>query len=121
MNRAGHKIAVSTSPGAERLTREPSEGSRTRRSSREPWKGSRTLRRLAGALVLAVLGLGQLPACVTSGEGEKMNAGIAELRKRLDDIDKRDADYKEQVARLRKVLDQATALLTRNSADTARV
>jgi TolA-binding protein len=58
-----------------------------------------------------------LPACVTSGEGEKMNAEIAALRKRLDDIDKRDAEYKEQVARLRKVLDQATALLTRNSAD----
>ncbi len=46
-----------------------------------------------------------------------MNAEIATLRTRLDDIDKRDADYKEQVARLRKVLDQATALLTRNSAD----
>ena len=46
-----------------------------------------------------------------------MSAEIADLRKRLDDIDKRDADYKEQVARLRKVLDQATALLTRNSAD----
>ena len=46
-----------------------------------------------------------------------MNAEIADLRARLDEIDKRDADYKEQVARLRKVLDQATALLTRNSAD----
>ena len=46
-----------------------------------------------------------------------MRADIAALRGRLDEIDKRDADYKEQVVRLRKVLDQATALLTRNSAD----
>src|SRR5579862_7890464 len=111
MNRAGRRIAVSTLPGVDGHLREPSEGSRTlRRSWRAP--------RLASWLVLTALGLGMAPAaCVTSGEGEKMNAQIAELRKRLDDIDKRDADYKEQVARLRKVLDQATALLTRNSAD----
>jgi TolA-binding protein len=70
-----------------------------------------------GAIVVAILAGASLPACVTSGEGEKMNAQISELRKRLDEIDKRDAEYKEQVTRLRKVLDQATALLTRNSAD----
>jgi len=69
------------------------------------------------AVVVPVLAAVAFPACVTSGEGEKMNAEIATLRKRLDEIDKRDAEYKEQVARLRKVLDQATALLTRNSAD----
>ena len=46
-----------------------------------------------------------------------MRADIADLRARLDEIDKRDKEYKEQVVRLRKVLDQATALLTRNSAD----
>jgi TolA-binding protein len=67
------------------------------------------------AVALAAAAL--TPACVSSGEGEKMSAEIATLRARLDEIDKRDADYKEQVARLRKVLDQATALLTRNSAD----
>jgi TolA-binding protein len=70
------------------------------------------------ALALALtLGATLVPACVTSGDGEKMRADTAALRARLDEIDKRDADYKEQVARLRKVLDQATALLTRNSAD----
>ena len=42
---------------------------------------------------------------------------IDALRTRLDEIDKRDREYKEQVVRLRKVLDEATALLTRNSAD----
>jgi TolA-binding protein len=55
--------------------------------------------------------------CVTTKEGEKMQADINDLRARLDQIDKRDKEYKEQVIRLRKVLDEATALLTRNSAD----
>jgi TolA-binding protein len=55
--------------------------------------------------------------CVTTKEGEKMQAEINGLRTRLDDIDKRDKEYKEQVVRLRKVLDEATRLLTRNSAD----
>jgi len=69
-------------------------------------------------LLTGLLAGATLPvACVTSGEGDKMKAELADLRARLDEIDKRDADYKEQVARLRKVLDQATALLTRNSAD----
>src|SRR4029077_20105235 len=57
------------------------------------------------------------PGCVTSSEGEKMQADITALRGRLDEIDKRDKEDKEQVVRLRKVLDEATALLTRNSAD----
>jgi len=55
--------------------------------------------------------------CVTSGDGELMRHDIADLKTRLDAIDKRDAEYKEQVARLKKVLDEATALLSRNSAD----
>src|SRR4029077_13828792 len=57
------------------------------------------------------------PGCVTSSEGEKMQADITALRGRLDEIDKRDKEYKEQVVKLRTVLDQATKLLTRNSAD----
>jgi TolA-binding protein len=66
---------------------------------------------------IALLGALAAPACVTSSEGEKMQSDITALRRRLDDIDKRDKEYKEQVIRLRKVLDEATALLTRNSAD----
>jgi TolA-binding protein len=93
MNRAGRRIDVSTSPGAERGLR---------------------LGRLA--LALAVL-LAPAAGCMTSGEGEKMQAEITDLRTRLDDIDKRDKEYKEQVVRLKKVLDEATSLLTRNSAD----
>src|SRR5215831_11575888 len=92
MNRAGRRIAVSTSAGVER--------------------------RLLGA-ALAVLALATMggPACVTTKEGDKMRSDIADLRQRLDDIDKRDKEYKEQVVRLKKVLDEATSLLTRNSAD----
>jgi TolA-binding protein len=68
---------------------------------------------------LAVLAGGVLapPGCVTTSEGDKMRTDINALRVRLDEIDKRDREYKEQVVRLRKVLDEATALLTRNSAD----
>jgi TolA-binding protein len=97
MSRAGRKTAVSTSPGSKRPPRLAAFGA------------------LGVALGMALLGAA--PACVSSGEGEKMRADIAALTSRLDDIDKRDKEYKEQVLRLRKVLDEATALLTRNSAD----
>ena len=73
-----------------------------------------------GRLWLALLLAGTLApasACVTTTEGQKMQGDIDALRARLDEIDKRDREYKEQVVRLRKVLDEATALLTRNSAD----
>jgi tol-pal system protein YbgF len=56
-------------------------------------------------------------ACVTSGEGDKMRADIGHLRERVDAMDRRDVEINEQVARLRTVLDQATGLLSRNSAD----
>jgi TolA-binding protein len=46
-----------------------------------------------------------------------MSQDIAQLRKRLDALDVRDRDITEKVAQLRKVLDEATALLGRNSAD----
>jgi TolA-binding protein len=77
--------------------------------------GSKRRRLLLSGLLLA--GLLGPSACVTTTEGEKMQADITVLRARLDEIDKRDREYKEQVVRLRKVLDEATALLTRNSAD----
>src|SRR5690349_3575838 len=97
MSRAGRKTAVWTSPG----------DSPSRR------RGRPARRLLAATLLAATLGSG----CVTTKEGEKMQADIAGLRARLDEIDKRDKEYKEQVVRLRKVLDEATRLLTRNSAD----
>src|SRR6185369_7935408 len=92
MSRAGRKTAVSTSPG-----------------------GSRRRPATAALLAASTAALLAYPACVTTKEGDAMRADITALRARLDDIDKRDKEYKEQVVRLRKVLDQATALLTRNS------
>ncbi|HXJ19692.1 MAG TPA: tetratricopeptide repeat protein [Polyangia bacterium] len=78
--------------------------------------GSNRRRSLALA-ALSVLGLLGPAGCVTTSEGDKMQADISALRVRLDEIDRRDKEYKEQVIRLKKVLDEATALLTRNSAD----
>lgn len=46
-----------------------------------------------------------------------MNAEIATLRDRVAAMETRDSEINAQVARLREVLDQATALLSRNSAD----
>ena len=71
---------------------------------------------LAGFLLAVWAGAGAV-GCVTSGQGDLMRHDIAELKLRLDAIDKRDAEYKAQVIRLKKVLDDATALLARNSAD----
>jgi tol-pal system protein YbgF len=68
-------------------------------------------------VVFVALALGAAGSCVTSGEGDKMRADINQLRDRIDGMDRRDAEINEQVARLRKVLDEATALLSRNSAD----
>jgi TolA-binding protein len=75
--------------------------------------------RVWATLLLALLGSGLVAtsSCTTSSEGEAMRHDIADLKGRLDAIDKRDAEYKDQVVRLHKVLDEATALLTRNSAD----
>jgi TolA-binding protein len=55
-----------------------------------------------------------LAGCVTSSQGDKMSADIAQLQQRLE---VRDRDINQKVAQLQKVLDEATALLGRNSAD----
>ena len=98
MSRAGPRIAVSTSPGAESASAAP-----------------RTLlvARRAGAAAR-----GAPVACVTtSAKARRCAPRSPTCAAKLDEIDKRDKEYKEQVVRLRKVLDQATELLTRNSAD----
>ncbi len=80
-----------------------------------------SLRRSSGrALAVFLLALwagAGVIGCVSSGQGDLMRHDITELKLRLDAIDKRDAEYKAQVIRLKKVLDDATALLARNSAD----
>jgi len=71
-----------------------------------------------GRLVGLALGLAiGLCGCVTSGQGEKMQKDIDSMRERVEAMDQRDTEINQQVERLRKVLDQATALLQRNSAD----
>jgi TolA-binding protein len=55
--------------------------------------------------------------CMTTRQGERIRNDLAGLRLRLDDVDKLDQEHREQVVQLRKVLDQATALLTAGSAD----
>src|SRR5262245_937052 len=65
---------------------------------------------LAVSLVLAL-------GCVTSGEGDAMKRDIGKLQERLEAMEKRGTDAEEQMARLRKILDEATSLLSRNSAD----
>jgi TolA-binding protein len=97
---------VPTSPGVD-------GGARTRGCG---WTAPLFLNVVALSLGIGV-GICGATGCVTSSEGEAMQRDIADLKVRLDAIDKRDAQYKEQVIRLKKVLDEATALLTRNSAD----
>jgi TolA-binding protein len=46
-----------------------------------------------------------------------MKRDIAKLQERVDTSEKRGADADEQMARLRKILDEATGLLARNNAD----
>jgi TolA-binding protein len=55
-----------------------------------------------------------MSGCVTSGQGDKMRDDISQLSKRMEAIETR---INDQMARLRKVLDEATGLLERNSAD----
>jgi TolA-binding protein len=72
---------------------------------------------LPGRGGLGLLGGLALVGCVTSGEGAAMRSDIAKLREQIEAMERRDVEANEQVARLRKILDEATALLTRNSAD----
>ncbi len=46
-----------------------------------------------------------------------MRRDMGRIRDRVDAMERRDTEINEQVTRLRKVLDQATVLLARNSAD----
>jgi tol-pal system protein YbgF len=54
---------------------------------------------------------------VSSGQGDLMRQDIDSLRGRVESMEKRDQDITTKVVQLRRVLDEATALLGRNSAD----
>ena len=69
------------------------------------------------AAVLTGLALTLAPGCVSTWQGKAMRRDIAQLRERLDTMEKRGAEAEEQMARLRTILDEATSLLSRNNAD----
>lgn len=69
-------------------------------------------RGVAAALIMLAM-----PACLTVRQGEKIQADLAGVRARLDNIDRWDKEHQRQVADLRNVLDQASALLAANDAD----
>lgn len=58
-----------------------------------------------------------LAGCMTSGQGKLLRADVDALTERMSAMERRDKEINEQVARLKSVLDEATALLGRNSAD----
>ncbi len=66
---------------------------------------------LAASLLAAVVFSGCL---MTTGDGDKIREDIHGLSKRMESLE---VNTNEQVARLKKILDEATALLERNSAD----
>jgi TolA-binding protein len=71
----------------------------------------------ATRLALVLVAGGAAAGCVTSGEGNAMRADITRLSERLETLEKRGAEAEVQTERLRKILDEATALLSRNNAD----
>ena len=72
-----------------------------------------TAARALGPALLVALAAG----CVTSGTGDAMRADINRLSERVEVLEKRGAEAEVQTERLRKILDEATALLSRNNAD----
>src|SRR5688572_19548108 len=72
---------------------------------------------LAALILVAASAALAGPGCVTSGQGQAMRKDIAQLRDRVDTMEKRGAEAEEQMARLRTILDEATSLLSRNNAD----
>lgn len=73
--------------------------------------------RLAAQSLTIVLVLSAGPSCVSMWEGDRMRADSKKLRDRVGELEKRDVENEQKLAQLRKLLDDATALLARNSAD----
>ena len=74
---------------------------------------ARSPARRATAVLIALAASG----CVTSWQGKAMRRDTAQLRERIEAMEKRGAEAEEQMARLRTILDEATSLLSRNNAD----
>jgi TolA-binding protein len=80
-------------------------GCATIRNSRAP---------LAAALAATLL---VLPACLTIRQGDLLHARLADCARSVDKLERFGKEHDAAVAELRKVLDQATALLASNDAD----
>ena len=65
----------------------------------------------------AFLSLSLAGCFVSSGQGELMRNDIDSLKGRVETMEQRDQEINQKVAQLRSILDEATALLGRNSAD----
>ena len=75
------------------------------------------LGRLLSTCLVTGSALALSSGCVTSAEGHAMKAETTRLKERLDAMDKRYTEANQAMDRIRQVLDEATALLARNSAD----
>lgn len=69
------------------------------------------------SLAAAACALALLAGCVTSSEGQAMRTETSRLKERLDTMETRYTEANLAMDRLRQLLDEATALLARNSAD----
>ena len=69
------------------------------------------------ASLCALLSVTLAGCFVSSGQGDLMRKDINSLKGRVETMEKRDKEINEKVAQLRSILDEATALLGRNSAD----
>lgn len=72
---------------------------------------------LASAAALAVAALLALPACLTIRQGDLLRARLADCARSVDKIERFGKEHDAEVAELRKVLDEASALLASNAAD----
>lgn len=88
---------------------------RTRTDDARPYRPMTRNRK--AKLTAVVITLGMTSSCMTRMQGQRLRASVADVRLRLDDVNELDQMHKDQVVRLRTVLDQATALLIANSDD----
>jgi TolA-binding protein len=71
---------------------------------------------MAIACAPAILIMLATPACMTAREAAGLRGEAAGVQVRLDDLERREEEHRDQMIELRQVLDRATALLAANSA-----
>lgn len=117
MTQAGLGTAASTSSGSKAPYVTAPAAARSYKKGDSYHLLGGVLRRGLFVLSMAGSALSLTPGCVTSSEGHAMKAETSRLKERLDAMDKRYTEANQSMDRIRQVLDEATALLSRNSAD----